>query len=74
MSNRIFRFGGSHIGNINSVNNLRAFLSQSKGRKLIAVSAIPELLAWIEKDLAQIFQSQLSSDELVLKISKLIQR
>ncbi|GAB1450095.1 aspartate kinase [Draconibacterium sp.] len=69
MSDRIIRFGGSHIGNINSVNHLRAFLSQSESRKLIAVSAIPELLAWIEKTLGQIFQSQLSSDEMVLKIN-----
>ncbi len=69
MSNRIVRFGGSNIGDTNSVSNLRDFLNQSVGRKLIAVSAIPELLTWIEKNLGQIFQTQLSSDELVLKIN-----
>ncbi len=69
MSDRIIRFGGSNIGNINSVNNLQTFLKQSEGRKLITVSAIPELLAWIEKKLGQIFQSQLSSDELGVKIN-----
>jgi aspartate kinase/aspartokinase/homoserine dehydrogenase 1 len=69
MSDRIIRFGGSHIGDTNSVNHLSAFLDGSEGRKLIVVSAIPELLAWIEKKLGQIFQNQLSSDELVLKIN-----
>ncbi|MBK6284123.1 MAG: aspartate kinase [Draconibacterium sp.] len=69
MSDRIIRFGGSNIGNINSVNQLKAFLNQSAGRKLIVVSAIPELLDWIEKSLGQIFQQQLSSDELILKIN-----
>ncbi len=69
MSDRIIRFGGSNIGNINSVNNLQTFLKQSEGRKLIVVSAIPELLSWIENELGQIFQSQLISDELVLKLS-----
>jgi aspartate kinase/aspartokinase/homoserine dehydrogenase 1 len=69
MSDRIIRFGGSNIGNINSVNQLKAFLNQSVGRKLIVVSAIPELLDWVEKSLGQIFQQQLSSDELILKIN-----
>ena len=69
MSDRIIRFGGSNIGNINSVNRLQAFLNQSAGRKLIVVSAIPELLDWVEKSLEQIFQQHLSSDELILKIN-----
>ena len=69
MSDRIIRFGGSNIGDSNSVLNLQAFLNQSAGRKIIAVSAIPELLYWIEKKLGQIFQSQSTTEELVLKIN-----
>ena len=69
MSDRIVRFGGSNIGNINSVNNLRAFMKQSEGRKFIVVSAIPELLFWLENSLGQIFESQLTADELSLKIN-----
>ena len=33
------------------------------------VSAIPVLLDWVEKSLGQIFQQQLSSDDLILKIN-----
>lgn len=69
MSDRIIRFGGSNIGDTNSVNHLIAFLKQSRGRKLIVASAIPELLAWVEKSIGQIFQNQLSSEELSLKIN-----
>ncbi len=69
MSDRIVRFGGSYIGNINSVKNLQAFLKQSGGRKIIAVSAIPEVLTWIEKRLEHIFLGELATDELVLKIN-----
>lgn len=69
MSDRIIRFGGSNIGNTISVNNLRAFLNQAPGRKIIVVSAIPDLLSWVENRIAQIFQEQLSSDELILTIN-----
>jgi aspartate kinase/aspartokinase/homoserine dehydrogenase 1 len=44
-------------------------LNQSEGRKIIAVSTIPELLTWVEQNLVQIFQNQLSSDEMVIKLN-----
>lgn len=69
MSNRIVRFGGSNIGNTNSVNHLRTYLSKQPGRKLIVVSAIPELLNWIENSIGQIFQNQLETAEVSLKIN-----
>lgn len=64
MSNRVVRFGGSNIGNTNSVNNLRAYLSQSEGRKFIVVSAIPELLQLIEKNVDEVFQNKLETEKL----------
>lgn len=69
MSDRIIRFGGSNIGNTNSVNHLRAFLNQSSGHKFVIVSAIPELLKWIENCVEFVFQEQLSADELSFKIN-----
>lgn len=69
MSDRIIRFGGSNIGDSNSVRNLQAFLNQSAGRKIIAVSAIPELLVWVEKKLGNIFQSQIPAEEMSLKLN-----
>lgn len=69
MSNRIVRFGGSNIGNTNSVNHLRAFLRQTEGRKLIVVSAIPELLSLIEKSIGQIFQNKLVTEEMNLTVN-----
>ncbi|HPE76953.1 MAG TPA: aspartate kinase [Draconibacterium sp.] len=69
MSDRVIRFGGSSIGNKNSVNQLKDYLNQSAGRKLIVVSAIPELLDWVEKSLGQIFQQKLSSDKLILRLN-----
>lgn len=69
MSDRIIRFGGSNIGDSNSVRNLQAFLNQSAGRKIIAVSAIPELLVWVEKKLGNIFQSQIPAEEMGLKLN-----
>lgn len=70
MSNRIIRFGGSNIGNTNSVLNLKAFLSQSPERKFIVVSAIPELLQYIENTIGRIFQQALETGELGLRLDK----
>ncbi len=56
MSDRIIRLGGSHIGNINSIKNLNQFLNKSKGRKIIVVSAIPQLFEFIEQNLNRVFQ------------------
>lgn len=68
MSNHIIRFGGSNIGNTISIKNLAGYLSQTSERKLIVVSAIPELLQWIELNLEKVFQQKISSDGLSSKI------
>lgn len=67
MSNQIIRFGGSNIGNTNSVKNLREYLKQSKARKFIVVSAIPEMLHYVEKTIEHIFSEKLETVELGLK-------
>jgi aspartokinase len=50
MSNWIIRFGGSYIGYIDSVRSLIDYLQNKPGRTFVVVSAIPELLEWIEQN------------------------
>ena len=64
MSNRIIRFGGSYIGYLDSVESLSGFLEKSSQRTFVVVSAIPELLEWIEQNLEKIFHSQLATKKL----------
>lgn len=68
MSNRIIRFGGSYIGYIDSVRRLSSFLDKSSERTFVVVSAIPELLEWIENNLEQDSASKLATAELDSKI------
>lgn len=68
MSNQIIRFGGSNIGNANSVKNLREYLNQTKSQKFIVVSAIPDMLHYIEKTIENIFTEKLETGELGLKL------
>lgn len=68
MSNQIIRFGGSNIGNTNSVKNLREYLNLSEARKFIVVSALPELLQYVEKTIQNIFTQKLETGELGLKL------
>jgi len=68
MSDRIIRFGGSYIGYIDSVRSLIDYLQKKPGKTFVVVSAIPELLEWIEQNLEQIFHSQSATGELNLKI------
>ena len=68
MSNRIIRFGGSYIGYLDSVQSLMGYLQKKSGRKLVVVSAIPEILEWIEQNLEQIFHAQPATGELNNKL------
>lgn len=68
MSDRIIRFGGSYIGYIDSVRSLTGYLQKDTTRTFVVVSAIPELLEWIEQSLEQIFHAQPASEKLNLKI------
>ncbi len=54
MSGRIIRFGGSNVGNTKYIQNLRSNLNRQNGLKFIVVSAIPELLSWVEKNIQQV--------------------
>jgi len=58
MSDRIIRVGGSYIGYIESVSSLTDYLQKDTTRTIVVVSAIPELLEWIEQNMEQIFQAQ----------------
>jgi aspartate kinase/aspartokinase/homoserine dehydrogenase 1 len=69
MSNRIVRFGGSYIGYIDSVRSLTNYLQKEPGRIFVVVSAIPELLEWIEQNLEQIFNAQPVTGELNEKLA-----
>ena len=68
MSNQVIRFGGSNIGNANSVKNIREYLNHSEARKFIVVSAIPELLEYVENTVDHIFSNVLETGELGLKL------
>lgn len=64
MSNRVIRFGGSYIGYIDSVSSLTGYLQKEPDKTFVVVSAIPELLEWIEQNLEYIFHSQPATDKL----------
>lgn len=68
MSNRIVRFGGSYIAYLDSVKSLLDYLQKEPAKTLVVVSAIPELLDWIEKSLEQIFTVQPAKSELTEKL------
>lgn len=58
MSDKVIRVGGSHIGNSDSIFNLQQFLHNNKGRKFVVVSAIPDLLDFIQINIENIFQAE----------------
>lgn len=64
MSNRIVRFGGSYIAYPDSVKSLLDYLQKEPAKTLVVVSAIPELLEWIEQSLEHVFTVQPASGEL----------
>lgn len=69
MSNRVIRLGGSHIGETKSIQNLNQFLSKSNDRKIVVVSAIPELLKVVEQTILQVFQQNLDTSKLVAQLN-----
>lgn len=68
MSDIVIRLGGSHIGQPLSIQNLTTFLRASSGRKLVVVSAIPELLEFINQNLASVFLSDFNADNFQQKL------
>ncbi len=64
MSDHIIRLGGSHIANPTSLQYLKGFLETHNGRNFVVVSAIPELLRFIEKNLENVFQNKINEIEL----------
>lgn len=69
MSNRIVRFGGSYIAYLDSVKSLLDYLQKEPAKTLVVVSAIPELLDWIEQSLERIFSVQPTKSELTEKLN-----
>lgn len=68
MSDRIIRFGGSYIGYIDSVRSLTEYLQKKPAKTFVVVSAIPELLEWIEQNLENIFHFQPTAGDFSIKI------
>ncbi len=60
MSDKVIRFGGSNVNNAKSIQNLVSYLGQFDSRKFIVVSAIPEILELIEKNIKQVFETDSS--------------
>lgn len=69
MSNRVIRLGGSHIGNIKSIQNLDQFLAQSATQKFVVVSAIPEILSLVEQSISTVFQQNINTDILIKQLN-----
>lgn len=66
MSYRIIRLGGSNIGDVQSVYNLGGYLNREKGKKLIVVSAIPELLQFIRGNIENVLTRDLDERAIFL--------
>lgn len=73
MVHRIIRFGGSNIGNTNSEQNLISSLKSSNGAKLVIVSAIPQLLDWMERNIDSVFYNQLHTETLTEELFRFYQ-
>ncbi len=71
MSNKVIRLGGSHIGNSKSIQNLNLFLQKSDERKFVVVSAIPELLEIIEQSIINVFQQNIDTEKLLVKLNSI---
>ncbi|MCG6190796.1 aspartate kinase [Maribellus maritimus] len=70
MSNRVIRLGGSNIGDIQSVNNLSAYLGRSGGVKLVVVSAIPELLQFVRGNIENVFSRELDTTGIITYLNE----
>jgi len=68
MSDHVIRLGGSHIGNPTSLHHLNAYLNKLSGRKFLVVSAIPELLRFINNSLDSVFQNKITEAELLATV------
>lgn len=58
MSDRVIRLGGSHIGNRESIKNLKEFLGPVKNRNLIVFSAVPEIFELVENSILKILDQK----------------
>ena len=63
MSDKVIRLGGGHIGLTASTTNLKQYLSGTKGRNLVVVSAISELLELFNRELSLVFIANTEEDE-----------
>lgn len=71
MSNRVIRLGGSNIGDTNSIQNLFKYLDRDGGKKLVVVSAIPELLNLIKSNIDSIFFKEINESDFVSQLNKI---
>ncbi len=68
MSDHVIRLGGSHIGNPTSLHHLNAYLNKLSGHKFLVVSAIPELLEFIDNCIDTVFQNKITEAELLATV------
>ncbi|WP_347841090.1 ACT domain-containing protein [uncultured Draconibacterium sp.] len=69
MSDKVIRFGGSHIGNPKALANLQSWLKNDDSRTYVVVSAIPELLQLIQSKLDLVFIQELDETKLIAELS-----
>ena len=69
MSDKVIRLGGGHIGLTASTTNLKQYLSGTKGRNLVVVSAISELIELFNRELSLVFIANTEEDEFTKRLS-----
>ena len=61
MSDKVIRFGGSNVSDASSVQNLISYLNRFNGRNFIVTSAVPEILAAVERNISQVFETKINN-------------
>lgn len=64
MSDKVIRVGGTHIGNTISINQLDTYLQRNSKRVFVVVSAIPQILSFVENELKNVFTSKVKSEQI----------
>ncbi len=71
MSNRVIRLGGNNIGDTTYIQNLFKYLDRDGGKKLVVVSAFPELLNFIKSNIDSIFFKKINESDFVSQLNRI---
>lgn len=74
MSDKVIRLGGSHIGQPDSIHNLKQYLNQNTTKNFVVVSAIPELLNFFKSELSVVFKGRKREEDLLAYLVAVFQQ